>query len=386
MSRRKPGADPGFGSDSFLDIIANIVGILIILIVVAGVRVSQAPVALGEPEEELEVDLAPIAPLMPAAEEKVVVVPVAPYELPPPQLPHIPEPEPQEILLPPPPKPIPPSPELLARQRDLERELKQLGQQKADLAASLAELSSRAKAAQEQIASAQQTVAYAQQAAEEQEQQIAQMKASLDGEKGKLLRLRFELERAEKEAPPVQTIRHKLTPLSKLVEGKEVHFQLLHNKVAYIPLDDLLDRLKYQVMRQKDWLVKFRRHEGSVGPVRGFNLEYVVERQTLSLVEELQHGQGMMRIGISEWRLSMDEGFEAETADQALRPGSVFHRVLMQVEPGSTLTFWVYPDSFELYQELQRVVREEDFTLAARPLPFGVPIAGSPNGTRSAGQ
>ena len=41
MSRRKSDADQEFGSDSFLDIIANIVGILIILIVVAGAKVAQ---------------------------------------------------------------------------------------------------------------------------------------------------------------------------------------------------------------------------------------------------------------------------------------------------------------------------------------------------------
>ena len=38
MSRRRSSGDQEFGSDSFLDIIANIVGILIILIVVAGLR------------------------------------------------------------------------------------------------------------------------------------------------------------------------------------------------------------------------------------------------------------------------------------------------------------------------------------------------------------
>lgn len=46
MSRRRSQqqSDAEISSDSFLDIIANIVGILIILIVVAGMRVSQAPI------------------------------------------------------------------------------------------------------------------------------------------------------------------------------------------------------------------------------------------------------------------------------------------------------------------------------------------------------
>ena len=43
MSRRRPKGELQFGSDSFLDVVANIVGILIILIVIAGLRVSQTP-------------------------------------------------------------------------------------------------------------------------------------------------------------------------------------------------------------------------------------------------------------------------------------------------------------------------------------------------------
>ncbi|MFP6764947.1 MAG: hypothetical protein VB858_15075, partial [Planctomycetaceae bacterium] len=41
MSRRSSQDEPDFGSDSFLDIIANLVGILIILIVLAGLRASE---------------------------------------------------------------------------------------------------------------------------------------------------------------------------------------------------------------------------------------------------------------------------------------------------------------------------------------------------------
>ena len=43
MAREKDD-DIEFGSDSFLDVVANIVGILIILIVVAGIKAGAAPV------------------------------------------------------------------------------------------------------------------------------------------------------------------------------------------------------------------------------------------------------------------------------------------------------------------------------------------------------
>ena len=43
MPRTIRESDAGFGSDSFLDVIANMVGILIILVVVVGIRVKQMP-------------------------------------------------------------------------------------------------------------------------------------------------------------------------------------------------------------------------------------------------------------------------------------------------------------------------------------------------------
>ena len=47
MRGRVGRGDPDFGSDSFLDIIANLVGILVILIVLAGLRAAQVS---DEPE------------------------------------------------------------------------------------------------------------------------------------------------------------------------------------------------------------------------------------------------------------------------------------------------------------------------------------------------
>ena len=43
MTRRASAGEPVFGSDSFLDVTANLVGVLIILIVLVGMRVMKAP-------------------------------------------------------------------------------------------------------------------------------------------------------------------------------------------------------------------------------------------------------------------------------------------------------------------------------------------------------
>src|SRR5258708_2246433 len=67
MSGRRPRGELQFGSDSFLDVVANIVGILIILIVIAGLRVSKMPVVLTPVEKPVSTDTSspPVASSLP---------------------------------------------------------------------------------------------------------------------------------------------------------------------------------------------------------------------------------------------------------------------------------------------------------------------------------
>ena len=67
--------DQAFGSDSFLDVVANVVGILIILLVVVGVRVSRAPVTLPS-EIQPSPSLTEVEPELPPAPPPVVRIPV----------------------------------------------------------------------------------------------------------------------------------------------------------------------------------------------------------------------------------------------------------------------------------------------------------------------
>ena len=198
--------------------------------------------------------------------------------------------------------------------------------------------------------------------------------------------MQVDLKQAESEAPPVKAIRHKVTPIGRQVEGREMHFRISEGKVAYVPLEELLDRLKPEITRHKERLIKTHRHEGEVGPIDGFTMQYVVERQHLGVLEEMRAGQGMVRIQVTEWQILPEDNLPAETVEQALTRNSRFHRALRIADPGVNLTFWVYPDSYGVYRQLQEFAHESGFSVAARPLPPGVPIAGSPRGTKSTGQ
>src|SRR5262249_48128777 len=88
MARHKHSGEVNIGSDSFLDVIANIVGILIILIVVAGIRVHAVP--KKKPSRVVEPPV--------SAEPAHVEIAAAP--VPRPEPPPEPAPEPEEPLEP----------------------------------------------------------------------------------------------------------------------------------------------------------------------------------------------------------------------------------------------------------------------------------------------
>ena len=393
MSRRRGETDPGVGSDSFLDVLANIVGILIILIVVAGVRVSRAPVVVPSPEPTAApaaVDIAPPAELPPETEavpearlaSNVEVPPAAeavPAAVVPPTVERV------FAKQPPVPARIDPSPELLERIADLERELTGLSTRSVATRQQVAVADQSRREREGQLAAVDAALAaeLSQHAAER--QRLSAFERDLESAAAVLERRRRVLAEAESQQPDVQPIRHRLTAVSYAVQGPEMHFHLQRGRVAYVPVDELVELLKSDISRQKDWLARVPRHEGRVGPIGGFSMAYVVERQSMSIVDELRVG-GAVRIAVSEWRIIPEADFPAESAAAALAPGSAFIRRLKTTGLDTALTFWVYPDSFPEFRQLQELARSEGFTVAARPLPEGTPLAASPQGTRSAGQ
>ncbi|MFM9115611.1 MAG: hypothetical protein ACKOU6_05560, partial [Planctomycetota bacterium] len=69
---------------------------------------------------------------------------------------------------------------------------------------------------------------------------------------------------------------------------------------------------------------------------------------------------------------------------QALRANSDFLARFERLDPArTTVTVWVYPDSFGYFRTFKKLLFEKGFLTAARPLPDGHPVGGSPDGSRS---
>lgn len=382
MSRRKSN-EPGFNSDSFLDIVCNLVGIMIILILVAGLRVSRAPVqpldsepapaapvaidAQPEPDPELSainatelskwLELAPAAPLIDSESP--------------------PEPPPAEE----------PPEDLIAQTEELRRLVDRCKQRQAEFKnredaarRNRADADRQLKHLAESLSSARSESRNARKQAEEAALEVQQLERQAAQLTSKLAAL------ADEQAAP-QVLRHSVTPVSRQVSQKdELHFRLSGNRVAVVPLEALAEALKFRMQRNGDLFLRVNRYEGTAGPVEGFLMRYVIEKQKPSVIEELRSGGSFVRIQLAYYELEAGPDAVTESVDQALTPGSRFLSALARARPGTSLTFWVYPDSFDLHRALQEYAHEARFDVAARPLPVGVPIAGSPNGSRSVAQ
>ncbi|MCX7421445.1 MAG: hypothetical protein NT013_18135 [Planctomycetia bacterium] len=353
MSRRPPPAEQQFGSDSFLDVVANVVGILIILMVLAGVRASRAPVTLTPNPPTITTD------------------------------------EPKELAST---QTLTASPDDSARHREelaalqsqsesIQDDLNVLRNATADRETRLSELQSQDAATRNRLASVGANLEQELSALEQNRQKLEHLNAAAQAVRVKLKKQQAEIATVEKQPHKVQTLQHRITPVSRVLKENEteLHFRCFGGKVAPVPVEELVGRMKTQMERQKDFIVRAKRYSGVVGPVRGFSVKYVVER-------EESFAGNFIRVVVSQWEIVPEADLEAESSEAALRNDSEFRNEIRKAESGSTITFWVYPDSFSLYRQLQAIAHREGFTVAARPMPAGVPIMFSPKGSRSAAQ
>lgn len=365
MARRKHSGEVNIGSDSFLDVIANIVGILIILIVIAGVRVGRAPVVRKDATTEVAVTSVP---------ETVEVAAV-------PRQPEVTEPDEPEYV-----EQTEPSGDVTQQLTSLQNEIDKLEAAAKANADARQLLEQRQARGELQISAGRNTLLQEKTKHETRARGAAELEALIASQKNSLKLLQSQLAELKARAPATQTIKHRVTPISRVVVSEQLHFRLSANRVSQVPIQDLLQAAMRQAKRHADSLAATRQHIGTVGPNGGYLLQYKLEAMPASAAEIARHGPGMVRIALTSFQLQPDTELREESGDDALTRGSMFDLAMQTAEAGATFTLWVYPDSFPLYRQLQSKLHDAGFTVAGRPLPHGIPIAGSPDGSASAGQ
>jgi hypothetical protein len=177
-------------------------------------------------------------------------------------------------------------------------------------------------------------------------------------------------------------IEHYPTPIAKTVFADEIHFRLLDGKINFVPIDSLLQKMKSQAETKVEELYQATEVSGTVGPEDGFQMEYRLAGEKIQRGDE--RGVQVRFLGFS---LQPQPGLPGETLNEALAPESNFRARLRRMTPGkTTISIWVYPESFEEFLQLKTWLREQGFQIAGWPLESNAPISGGPNGFRTSAQ
>jgi len=212
--------------------------------------------------------------------------------------------------------------------------------------------------------------------------------ADLEKRREKLME---EIKALEKLPPVKKTLRYR-TPVSQPVHAEELHFECRYGKVTFIDITSMLADVRRNLEYKGKDLTNQWQVTDSTDAVGPFRMVYTIERQRDTLDEALPGNIGPGRhrgygYGLSEWHIEPIVYDRGETADKALQANSDFRHAVDGLSPNAAvITFWVYPDSFDAYRRLRDYLQDRDIVVAGRPLPDGVPIASSRHGTVSRGQ
>jgi hypothetical protein len=181
------------------------------------------------------------------------------------------------------------------------------------------------------------------------------------------------------------------TPLARPAEGPEFHFEVRGDRVAFVDVDRLVDRVKADAQLQLRIVAggnpgrALRPIRSSVGPVGDFAMKYELGADLGTSLGDLVQ-PGRVSFTLTGWEIVPVRERRGEPLGMLGQPGSDLARVLGAVNPQlATITLWVYPDGFATYRALREYLHQRGFLVAARPLPSGMAIRGSPNGSLSAG-
>lgn len=337
IRRRRKVREIEFSFDSFLDVVANVVGIILRLILVAwvGARSYKA--------------VAPAAPLPALTKEEIA-------ELPDPQDPLAPQLERQRR-------------ELAEAQTHLLEQLKQWQKLRQDSTLTAEELK-RLSAQVQEVDTERKTV-------EDKSQKDAQTARnaalSLDEIRQRSIHVVTEIEALRKEPARKQTLRYR-TPVSHPLQSEELLFECRAGRISFIDYGKFKAEID-SVLSGGDKLRGTNQFSSVTEPVGPFRMHYTAEVDPSTMKASLS------------WEVEPVSFIRGESVEQALASGSEFRRIIDSIEPASTaVTMCVYPDSFPLYRKLRDYMHERDIVVAGRPLPEGGVIAANRYGSASRGQ
>ena len=327
------------GQDSFLDVVCNLVGILIVLVMLIAAQAKRGLIAEETANRADPAASSPAASEAAAAEQAAAAVENSIVEL-----------------------------QSRIQRQNLEVTLRQQERDRVQLLVSVAE---------QRLAEHRGQLSGADQARYDLEAALAAAKRQLE---------QLDLAAKTPQQRPAEVIEHLPTPMARTVFGTEIHFRLQGGRLAYVPWQEMKAAMDADVGAHVSKLRDHPRVELSLPVHSGFAAKYVIRRAET----QTQTKVGVVTQGYPElekiWLIDVEPNLGQPLA-AALQTGSEFRSRLATFKPQqTTVTVWVYPDSFEAYRTLKAHLFKLGYLTAARPIPATHPIGGSPDGSRSSAE
>jgi hypothetical protein len=184
--------------------------------------------------------------------------------------------------------------------------------------------------------------------------------------------------------PAAEQIECEPTALAKAVTGKEVHVLLSDDHVAIVPFDELLDQMKEDV-NNNSWRLKGQDDmERTIGPIDGFRLKYFFEKEDVMRSSSAGTYMTGSISRFSHCYFLPETTPIGEPAAESLKPNSELFQHLQKMRPeGTTVTIWTYPGNYDRLRHLKTAIRQLGFAIAVRPLPPGMPLGAARSGSSS---
>ncbi len=334
MAKRK-NEDLAVGEDAFLDTVANLVGILIILVVIvaSGTR-SAAHLISSEKRKQATEKLAdPIA-------------------------------------------------SAINIEKDLARQEEQLREHTLEVAYRNAERD----VILQQVLSAKETMQEETQKLDEQQRTDLERQQKLNEMERKLAELLHQQGDVSSDEKPAIILQHLPTPMAKTVFGKELHLMIRDGMVSVIPWDRLVATLKVEARAAVARSTRRERIEEQLGPIEGYMMNYVLVSKR-GIVSNGGTASMAQMVELDKFELDPTAEVIREPLTQSLgNNGRLRVELAMNPARETTVTAWVYPNSFETFRQLKELLYHEGYMSAARPMPEGVRIGASPRGSQSSAQ
>lgn len=183
-----------------------------------------------------------------------------------------------------------------------------------------------------------------------------------------------------------ETIEHYPTPIAKTVFSNEIHYRLSQGRLILVPIEELLQAMKSEWKVKAEKLLQQPNSTEMVGPIDGFRMQYELVAESTGPANAPEAARGIM-VRFNHFQIIPEQEIMGELYDDAIADGSRFRQWLDRMPADkTTVSVWVYPDSYREFGELKTWLRQRGYQIAGWPLSEGKLISGGPNGLRTSAQ